>query len=252
MRRISPVLSNRRRITGAALLPDRESARRKGTGGGATARRFPIPVLIAGVFLLASFAVFAPSFGADPLSIFIIDDEKTLYLYEGEAPVASFACETGLGGMGKTGEGDMKTPVGRYTIIWMASRRGDNGRPGTHPIVDGQTWCEDSRLYYGPDGPSDERLWTDAYGGENAVVLGLDYPNGEDVRAGRTGDCIEIHASARLKDGRLTPSAGCIKLFPADALALYNRVSVGTPVIIARTRGDVLDEYPFLANEGSR
>jgi hypothetical protein len=208
--------------------------------------------LIAGVILLASVALAAPSAGADPLSIFVIDDEKTLYLYEGEGLAAFFACETGLGGMGKAREGDMKTPVGRYAIIWMASKRGDNSRPGTHFIIDGQTWCDESRLYYGPEGPAGERLWTDAYGGENAVVMGLDYPNEEDVCAGRTGDCIEIHASARLKDGRLTPSGGCIKMLPADALTLYNRVSVGTPVIIARTRADLLAEYPFLADKEPR
>jgi hypothetical protein len=188
--------------------------------------------------------------GAGAPAIFVIDAEKTLLLYEGEALVASFPCETGAGGMGKTREGDGKTPIGRYTITWMASKHGDNTRPGTKPIIDGETWCENSELYYGPTGPADERLWTDAYGGADAVVMGLDYPNGEDIRAGRTGDCIEIHATKRLKDGRLTPSAGCIKLFSPDALFLYNRVSVGTPVIIAVTRGDLVADYPFLGKYG--
>ncbi len=233
MRRTNPALPNHRR---------------RDSGGATAIRPFVLSAWICAAILLAPLALPGPAAGADPLSIFLIDDEKTLYLYEGEIPVASFACETGLGGMGKTREGDMKTPVGRYAVIWMASKRGDNSRPGTHPIIDGQTWCEESRLYYGPEGPADERLWTDAYGGENAVVMGLDYPNGEDVAAGRTGDCIEIHASARLKDGRLTRSAGCIKMIPADALTLYNRVSVGTPVIIAGTRGDLLEKYPFLAD----
>jgi len=200
------------------------------------------------VLLILCFAFPRQALGIEPFSVFIIDGEKTLYLYEGDTPLVSFPCETGLGGMGKSREGDKKPPVGRYTIIWMASKRGDNTRPGTHPIIDGRTWCEDSLLYYGPDGPPDERLWTDSYGGEDAAVMGLDYPNDEDVRAGRTGDCIEIHASANLKIGRLTPSGGCIKLFASDALELYNRVSVGTPVIIARSRDDLLIDYPFLGD----
>ncbi len=178
--------------------------------------------------------------------IFVIDDEKRLYVYEEETLKFDFPCETGLNGMGKTREGDKKTPVGRYRIIWMASKRGNNKREGAREIIDGITWCEDSKIYYGPKGPADERLWTDAYGGDVAVVMGLDYPNEADKERGYTGDCIEIHATKRLKNGRLTPSAGCIKMFCKDALFLYNYVDVYTPVVIARTRGDLISEYPFL------
>ena len=195
--------------------------------------------------LLFSLLLF-PAFGGEGRIIFVIDDEKRLYVYEGERLVFDFPCETGLNGMGKTREGDKKTPVGRYRIIWMASKRGDNEREGTYEIIDGITWCEDSNIYYGPEGPADERLWTDAYGGENAVVMGLDYPNEADKGRGYTGDCIEIHATKRLKNGRLTPSAGCIKMFCGDALFLYNYIEVYTPVVIARTRGDLISEYPFL------
>ncbi|MBN1574586.1 MAG: L,D-transpeptidase [Deltaproteobacteria bacterium] len=184
--------------------------------------------------------------GEEGKIIFVIDDEKRLYIYEGERLKFDFPCETGIGGMGKTREGDRKTPVGRYMIIWMASKRGDNEREGTQKIIDGITWCEDSKIYYGPEGPADERLWTDAYGGDDAAVMGLDYPNEADKGRGYTGDCIEIHATKRLKNGRLTPSGGCIKMFCEDALFLYNHVEVNTPVVIARTRGDLLSEYPFL------
>jgi L,D-peptidoglycan transpeptidase YkuD (ErfK/YbiS/YcfS/YnhG family) len=206
-------------------------------------------LLLSACLLIALASVHDPAHGTGPLTIFVIGDEKTLLFFEGEELVASMPCETGARGMGKKKEEDGKTPIGRYAIIWMASKKGDNTRPGTNPIVDGTTWCDESELYYGPTGPADERLWTDAYGGEDAVVMGLDYPNEEDRRAGRTGDCIEIHASRRLKDGKLTPSAGCVKLFCADALSLYNRVSVGTPVIIAISRKDIEAHYPFLGRD---
>ena len=181
--------------------------------------------------------------------IFVIDDEKTLYLYDDEKIIFAFPCETGLSGMGKTEEGDRKTPIGRYEIIWMASKKGNNDRDGALPIIDGITWCEDSEIYYGPEGPKDEKLWTDAYGGEDAVVMGLNYPNESDIEMGYTGDCIEIHATKRLKDGRLTPSGGCIKLFCDDALTLYNLVEIGTPVVISVTRAGLIGDYPFLGGD---
>jgi hypothetical protein len=186
------------------------------------------------------------SMGEGETIIFVIDDEKRLYLYEGETLKFDFPCETGINGMGKTREGDKKTPVGRYRIIWMASKKGDNNREGTYEIVNGITWCEESKIYYGPEGPADEKLWTDAYGGDDAVVMGLNYPNEEDIRRGYTGDCIEIHATKRLKNGRLTRSAGCIKMYCDDALTLYNYVELFTPVVIARTRGDLVSQYLFL------
>jgi murein L,D-transpeptidase YafK len=193
------------------------------------------------------FLILCPvSTGEEGQIIFVIDDEKRLYLYEGETPVLDFPCETGIRGMGKTKEGDKKTPVGKYKIIWMASKGGNNDREGAREIIDGITWCDDSSIYYGPEGPAGERLWTDAYGGEDAVVMGLDYPNDDDIRRGYTGDCIEIHATKRLKNGGLTPSAGCIKMYCGDALVLYNRVGLFTPVVIARTREDLVSEYPFL------
>lgn len=199
------------------------------------------------ILLFLFFPFLCPaSWGEGEMIIFVIDDEKRLYLYEGENLKFDFPCETGINGMGKTREGDKKTPVGRYRIIWMASKRGNNKREGTREIINGITWCEESKIYYGPEGPADERLWTDAYGGDNAVVMGLDYPNEWDKKRGYTGDCIEIHATKRLKEGRLTLSAGCIKMFCEDALALYNYVEVFTPVVIVKTRGDLASEYPFL------
>jgi len=181
------------------------------------------------------------------LTLFVIDAEKALLVYEGSELIASFPCETGYGGMGKTREGDGKTPVGVYHIAWMASVEVNRGHTDKgSPIIFGMTWCDETGLVYGPEGRDEERLWTDAYGGGDATVMGLDYPNAEDLARGYTGDCIEIHASNRLVDGRLTPSAGCIKLTPEDAVRLYHLVDVGTPVVISVSRDTLYEAYPFL------
>jgi L,D-peptidoglycan transpeptidase YkuD (ErfK/YbiS/YcfS/YnhG family) len=181
------------------------------------------------------------------LILFVIDTEKLLLVYEGSELIASFPCETGYGGMGKKKEGDGKTPLGTYHIAWMASVEVNRGHTDKgEPIIEGMTWCDETGLVYGPEGRSEERLWTDAYGGEDATVMGLDYPNARDLARGYTGDCIEIHGSQRLVDGHLTSSAGCVKLFPEDAVALYHLVDVGTPVVIAVDREALVEVYPFL------
>ena len=183
----------------------------------------------------------------DDLIVFVIDAEKVLLVYEDAELIASFQCETGYGGMGKTREGDGKTPVGVYRIAWMASVEVNRGHTDKgSPVIEGMTWCDETGLVYGPEGREEERLWTDAYGGEDATIMGLDYPNAQDLARGYTGDCIEIHGSTRLVDGRLTPSAGCVKLAAKDAISLYHLVDVGTPVVIAKNRDALRDAYPFL------
>lgn len=181
------------------------------------------------------------------LTLFVIDSEKTLLVYDNTELIASFPCETGYGGMGKTRKGDGKTPVGIYHIAWMASVEVNRGNTDKgSPVIEGMTWCDETGLVYGPEGRSEERLWTDAYGGENATIMGLDYPNALDLARGYTGDCIEIHGSTRLVDGKLTPSAGCIKLLPEDAVDLYHLVDTGTPVVIEVSRDALYEAYPFL------
>ena len=181
------------------------------------------------------------------LTLFVIDAEKVLLVYENTELIASYPCETGYGGMGKTREGDGKTPVGVYHIAWMASVEVNRGNTDKgNPVIEGMTWCDETGLVYGPEGREEERLWTDAYGGDNATIMGLDYPNALDLARGYTGDCIEIHGSNRLVDGKLTRSAGCVKLLPGDAVDLYHLVDVGTPVVIAVSRDTLYGDYPFL------
>ncbi|MEQ8191242.1 MAG: L,D-transpeptidase [Candidatus Eremiobacterota bacterium] len=137
----------------------------------------------------------------------------------------------GLNGMGKTREGDRKTPVGEYKIIWKASRFAQ--KDGGYLIRDGKAFCGPDNIFTtDPDkGYPDESLWTDGYGGERAVVMCLNYPNDSDRSKGYTGGCIEIHATLLGGIGEYS-SAGCIRMYPDDARELYKLVDVGTKVFI--------------------
>lgn len=150
------------------------------------------------------------------------DEACKLYLVEG-SKYTKYDVAIGSRGMGKTREKDHKTPVGTYHIKWMASKK-----DGT--IKDGTTWCSGNNLYYGSTGPSDEKLWTDSYGGSEAAVMGLDYPNSDDLSKKYTGGCIEIHASKSKTYG--WQSLGCVKMNPTDANEVYQAVKVGTKVIL--------------------
>ncbi len=110
----------------------------------------------------------------------------------------------------------------------MASRDSEKG----HKIIDNKSWCIGNKFVYSTTGPSLEKLWTNAYGGPYATIISLDYPNAKDRNRGFTGECIHIHADLRTKEGILDKSYGCIHMFPADAIELYELVDPGTPVKI--------------------
>ena len=167
-----------------------------------------------------------------------------LYLFKNGIQERYFPVSIGLNGVGKRKEGDKKTPLGEYQIAWMVSRHGNKG----NKIINGQTWCNEknSQLYYGQSGSADEQLWSESYGGDEATVMGLNYPNDEDKKKGYTGSCIEIHASFEKKPEELKPTLGCIKMYQEDALALYNNVDVGTKVFIsdsAKTQKEAVKGY---------
>lgn len=134
----------------------------------------------------------------------------------------------GKGGIAKQRSGDHRTPVGDYEISWMASRTSDKG----HRIVNNRSWCKGNSFVDAPTGPALEKLWSEPYGGDEAAVLSINYPNVKDRGRGFTGDCIHIHSDKRNQDGMLKKSYGCIHMFPADANELYQMVDVGTPVKI--------------------
>jgi murein L,D-transpeptidase YafK len=133
-----------------------------------------------------------------------------------------------MGGLGKRKAGDHRTPIGDYEIAWMASRNLDKG----HRIVDGRSWCTGNRFVDAAMGSSLEKLWSEPYGGLEAAVMSIDYPNAKDRLRGFTGNCIHIHADKRHENGVLKKSYGCIHMYPPDAEELYQLVDVGTPVKI--------------------
>jgi murein L,D-transpeptidase YafK len=149
-------------------------------------------------------------------------------VWRNAALIEEYPIETGKGGIGKRRNGDHRTPVGDYEVSWMASRTSGTG----HRIVDGRSWCSRNRFMNAATGPKLEKLWSDAYGGSEATVLSINYPNAKEIQKRYTGECIHIHAVKRPRDGVLTKSFGCIHMFPADARALYEMVEVGTPVKI--------------------
>ena len=201
--------------------------------------------------------------------IFVKGSERKLYLIEQNEIKLVFDSAVGERGLGKTKEGDHKTPLGEYRIKWMVSK---NGPPKNNPggvsslVVDGLTYAVlDTELYFGdlkkirvkllPDGTrkvsndvndrpitpleiriaQSERLWTDAYGGKNAYVMALDYPNPKDRAEGKTGSCIEIHASLKLENEgykKYTGTLGCVSMYPDYAKRVYEYVNPGTPVRI--------------------
>jgi L,D-peptidoglycan transpeptidase YkuD (ErfK/YbiS/YcfS/YnhG family) len=203
------------------------------------------------------------------MCILVDGSKKKMYLIKGDTIKLVFDVALGKGGLGKQKEGDHKTPLGDYRIKWMVSR---DGPPKLNPgglsstIVEGKTYAVlDTELYFGdlkairvkilPDGTrkvsdaredrpisrreiaiaQSEKLWTDAYGGKRAYVMALDYPNSEDKKQGKTGSCIEIHASLKLEEAgydNYTGTLGCVSLYPAYAERVYAFVNPGTPVRI--------------------
>jgi murein L,D-transpeptidase YafK len=153
---------------------------------------------------------------------------KVLQLWRYTELAREYPIDVGKGGLAKKRGGDHRTPIGDYEISWMASRHSKKG----HKIIDARSWCKGNRFVNGPTGPQLEKLWTDSYGGDEAAVISINYPNAADRVRGFTGECIHIHADKHLVDGALTKSYGCIHMFPADAKELYDTVEVGTPVKI--------------------
>ncbi len=203
--------------------------------------------------------------------LLIRGESQKIYLLKNNEIELAYDVEIGMNGLGKMKEGDRKTPLGNYSIKWMVSR---NGPPKQNPagvgsfVKDGETYAVlNTELYFGelggirvkllPDGTkavsndphdrplsgeemkiaSDEKLWTNAYGGKNIFVMALNYPNEKDRNENKTGSCIEIHASATL-EGKgykaYSGTYGCIALFSDYAKLIYAKVNPGTPVRIVR------------------
>jgi L,D-peptidoglycan transpeptidase YkuD (ErfK/YbiS/YcfS/YnhG family) len=153
---------------------------------------------------------------------------RILQLWRDAELVAEYPIEIGKGGVPKEKSGDHRTPLGDYEISWMASRLGGKG----HKIIELRSWCKDNQFVNASSGPPLEKLWTDPYGGDQATVMSINYPNAKDKAMGFTGSCIHLHADRRIENGGLRKSYGCIHMFPPDAMELYQAVDVGVPVKI--------------------
>lgn len=151
---------------------------------------------------------------------------KVLQLWHHADLIKEYPIEVGKTGTHKRRSGDHRTPIGDYEISWMASRHSEKG----HRIIDNKSWCIGNQFTYAPGGPLLEKLWADSYGGPRATIISLNYPSAKDRKRGFTGNCIHIHADLKIKDGALRKSYGCIHMFPADAVELYEIVDVGAPV----------------------
>ena len=153
---------------------------------------------------------------------------KVMQLWRHADLIKEYPIEVGKTGTHKRHSGDHRTPIGDYEISWMASRHSDKG----HRVIDKKSWCIGNQFVYAPSGPRLEKLWADSYGGAQATIISLNYPSAKDRKRGFTGECIHVHADLGIKDGALKKSYGCIHMFPADAVELYDIVDVGTPVKI--------------------
>jgi len=153
---------------------------------------------------------------------------KVLQLWRHAELIREYPVDVGMHGLGKQRSGDHRTPIGDYEVSWMAARSSKKG----HRIVENRSWCTNNAFVDATSGPALEKLWSEPYGGDEAAVISINYPNAKDRLRGFTGDCIHIHSDKRHDQGVLKKSYGCVHMFPADAKELYEMVEVGTPVKI--------------------
>lgn len=152
-------------------------------------------LLVSAALAASCAAALAETVPADSL---VIDKRTmTLTVWRGGSAEAVYGVATGRHPGNKVGEGDMRTPEGRFVIS---------------EIVDASEWTHD----FG-DGLGEI---VGAYG---PWFLRLDTP-------GHTG--IGIHGTHRPESIGTRASEGCIRLRNDDLLALRPLVEAGTPVVI--------------------
>jgi len=154
--------------------------------------------------------------------IVIHGNAHVLDLYSSKGRLlSSFPVAVGKNGMGKTEAGDGKTPVGIYQIAFKAScYANEDGGYYVPQFNSNKQWQDLQKEYFMPPD-----------GGNGGVAMILNYPNKEDIAAGRTGYGIMIH-STLLGGIGYDASHGCIRMSTQDARSLYRQINVGTMVII--------------------
>ncbi len=161
----------------------------------------------------------------------------TLELYnENSSLIKTYSIGVGKNGLGKTKQGDQKTPLGHYHIQWKASVYAEED--GGFPIGQGvgyRKYDHDKMIntytLSFEEGQKGGPLYLDEYGGVQAVFMALDYPNALDRIRGYTGFAIAIHATLKGGIGE-DSSAGCFRMDPCSARDLYRQVIEGVSVFI--------------------
>lgn len=152
-----------------------------------------------------------------------------LEVYGGDGDLLNiYPIGVGRGGMGKNQQGDLKTPIGEYHILWKASRYAQTD--GGFLITEGQAYCKKDNSFALESEGDKGGIWDDRYGGDQAVFMCLDYPNFSDQEKGYTGNGIAIHTG--FEGVGEDSSLGCIRMYPSDARDLYSRVVEGAAVFI--------------------
>jgi L,D-peptidoglycan transpeptidase YkuD (ErfK/YbiS/YcfS/YnhG family) len=151
--------------------------------------------------------------------IIVSTDTNRLYLYEnsenGYQQLANYYVSIGRKGTGKTYRGDLKTPIGIYSIKQQIA----------------------------------DKDLADLYG---IGALTLSYPNDWDKKQGRTGSGIWLHGTPRSTFSRAPlASRGCVVLNnPAmQTLLSKHRLDETTPVIIAKNEPLALAENTLYDHE---
>jgi lipoprotein-anchoring transpeptidase ErfK/SrfK len=149
-------------------------------------------------------------------------DEQRLYLLQGDCVLCDYPVSTSRYGVGYK-EGSFQTPLGAHNI---AEKIGDDCQPGeifkvrvpTGKLAEINTDTHET----GQDVITSRVLWL------RGLEPGIN--QGGDVDSYRR--YIYIHGTA--EEGLISQPAsiGCIRMKNADVIDLYDRVTVGTPVVI--------------------
>jgi hypothetical protein len=161
----------------------------------------------------------------DGLGVWISVDDQTMCLLEGGVPVWQARCATGTNGTGSE-SGSLKTPLGWHNVAECVGDGAPWGRIFRSRIAGSDVWKP------GDDVTSDFVL---------TRVLVLDGEeagrnkgrNAAGVNVDSRDRCIYIHGTNG--EGRIgIPSShGCIRMLNDDVITLFDRVPVGTPVLIS-------------------
>jgi len=171
--------------------------------------RSRLALLVAALLLLAPLAAPTPSLAAptvvpfttpgySPGTVIVRTSERRLYLVLGNGEALRFP--VGVGKQGKQWSGSAQIVAKFIKPAWMPPADVKHDNPSIPDYIPGGV----------PSNPM----------GAAAMVL--------------TGGEYAIHGTNRPNSIGGFVSYGCIRMYNADILALYERVSVGTPVIVAQ------------------